>query len=220
MPTLWVFGDSLSLPYHLDDETQGWPYLLSKSLGMSLENFAKPAADNFYIYYCYQSNLDKIKDDDLIVIGWSHPSRKSFVLDRSNPSHLDIVDSSFVFPGKNIDFIRSNNKLNDTKTKMLNLRPKNTGKKFYDTWFENYYSDKEQKINFQSYIDSTLYTSPCTMLHFFFSKESVVDINASGIGHMLDFIIENDLYLNENDMHPNLQGHREWASIIKDHYVV
>jgi hypothetical protein len=95
--TLWVFGDSLSLPFDLEFADQGWPSLLSKKLNAELKNFAEVAADNFFIYSCYLENKKYIQSGDLVVAGWSHPSRKSFVLDRNNSAQVQVIDDSYVY---------------------------------------------------------------------------------------------------------------------------
>ena len=65
-------------------------------------------------------------------------------------------------------------------------------KKYYDTWFKNYYNAYEQKCNFQSYFDSIKSTCPGYYLPFFFSKESINGIDISGVtnaGFMAEFIL-------------------------------
>ena len=116
---LWIFGDSLSLPYHIDNESQGWPALLAQRLGCGFENFSKPAADNFFIYSSYNNMLSSIGSNDIVVIGWSHYSRKSFVLDHLNPAHVESEKTSYVYK-TDIEFLRSKNQLKDRKSTRLN----------------------------------------------------------------------------------------------------
>jgi len=83
---LWIFGQSMCLPHGLNEE-QGWPWLLSRQLNIDYKNFAQPGADNFFIYHTFLENCSLITQDDLVIIGWSHPNRKSFVLDDKNLFH-------------------------------------------------------------------------------------------------------------------------------------
>ena len=179
--TLWVFGQSMSLPFNLNREEDGWPYLVSQQLGMDCQNFAKSAADNFFIYHCYLEVRDQIKADDIVIIGWSHPSRKSFVLDRSNAKQMAVLDTSIYYKTKTQEFIRSSNPVKDSWQKFLQLmKPSNKGVEYYDTWFTEYYSEYEQRCNFQSYVDSVSHTCTGLYLPFFFSKESINGIYAEG----------------------------------------
>ena len=58
-PKLWIFGDSFSYPYNIEESTS-WPVLLSKKLKAELVNFAQPAADNFFIFNSFYENYNKI----------------------------------------------------------------------------------------------------------------------------------------------------------------
>jgi len=216
--TLWIFGQSMSLPFNLNREEDGWPYLVSQQLGMDYQNFAKSAADNFFIYHCYLEVRDQIKADDIVIIGWSHPSRKSFVLDRSNAKQMAVLDTSIYYKTKTQEFIRSSNPVKDSWQKFLQLmKPSNKGVEYYDTWFTEYYSEYEQRCNFQSYVDSVSHTCTGLYLPFFFSKESIIGIDADGTGHMVDFILEHDVAISKDDCHLNENGHKLWADNLITH---
>lgn len=214
---LWIFGDSLSLPYHIDNESQGWPALLAQRLGCGFENFSKPAADNFFIYSSYNNMLSSIGSNDIVVIGWSHYSRKSFVLDHSNPNHTAVLDSSFVYQSS-VEHIRSKNQLNDTVSKWTSLRPVPRNKPFYDTWFRDYYSVHEQKSNLYAYHNAVSVTCPGNYAAFFFSQECINDIPITDhAGCMLEFIVSNHCAISEQDSHLNETGHKLWADILFDY---
>jgi hypothetical protein len=152
---IWIFGDSLSTAHNMPSETVGWPYLLSKRLDKPYKNFAQQSADNFFIYSSYYEHLNDIQKDDIVIIGWSHYNRKSFILDRDNPTHVENIDNSRIFKVKDKEFFRSQNPFNDSSRKMLTtLSPKDTGKLFYDNWFNDYYSEYEQLCHLQSYQDA------------------------------------------------------------------
>jgi hypothetical protein len=87
MKTLWTFGDSFT-------EAFGDKYEWSKSyikwkgyrpkvygeviadrLGIDLKNIGQGGCDNYTILERVCENVDKIKDGDLIIIGWTSPIR-------------------------------------------------------------------------------------------------------------------------------------------------
>lgn len=209
--TLWIFGHSVCLPYNLTHEQDGWPHILAQNLGAKLENFSQLAADNFYIYASFQQNVNQINQNDIVIVGWSHPSRKSFVLDRQNPNHLDVLDQSLIYTLQNCELMRSLNKTPSASSHWQKLKPRNTGKKFYDTWFTDYYSEYEQALNLQSYHESVKFSCQGQYIPFFFSQDSVKDINVSGVGYILEFIHDNRVAISNTDMHLNNKGHKLWA---------
>jgi len=214
--TLWIFGPSMCRAHSVQEE-QGWPFKLANKIKCSYKNFAEVAADNFFIYSSYLENKKHISSNDIVVIGWSHPSRKSFVFDDTNSAHRKILDKSLVYEQPNRKFIRSYNPINDSFFKWANLFPKSSGNEFYDTWFKNYYSDYEQECNLQSYYDSVKLTCKGQYIPFFFNKQSIVNIDVTGIGFMLEFVTENQVYISENDMHLNPTGHALWADHLNNY---
>jgi lysophospholipase L1-like esterase len=209
--TVWIFGDSLSTACDLKSDDHSWPNLLGRKLKTNCKNYARVAADNFFIYSSYLEQKQNIQSQDIVIIGWTHFSRKSFVLDRSNPEHNNAINQSFVYQLQDYEFIRSKNVVADTLSKWAMMFPKNTGKKFYDTWFNNYYSTFEQKCNLQSYIDSVLLSCPGKHLPFFFSKESVKNLSVCNTNFILDFIIEHNVAISPSNMHLNIHGHKLWS---------
>ena len=89
---------------------------------------------------------------------------------------------------------------------------------FSDDRFKNYYSDHEQRLNFQSYLDSVELTCPGLYIPFYFSKESVETISLTNIGggYMVEFIAENNVVISNNDTHMNELGHNLWAEKMKN----
>lgn len=218
MPNLWIFGHSFSLPFNLKNDDDGWPSILAKELSLNLINFSKPAADNLFIYHTYQLVREKIKKEDIVIIGWSHPSRKSFVLDKTNKTHIETANTGLLYETQTQSFFRSDNAHNKNLKKWVKLEPKNQGLEFYDVWFKNYFSDHEQRLNFQSYLDSVELTSNSLYIPFYFSEESVENISLTSTvgGYMVEFIAKNNVVIGDNDTHMNEMGHRLWAEKMKN----
>ena len=217
MSTLWVFGHSMCLPFSLND-CKGWADTVSKTLNVNCINLAEPGADNFYIYNSFIKNKDNIKETDIVIIGWSHYSRKSFILDRNNPAHMDALNNSLLYKLKDTEFIRSNGVI-PKPSMWFNLSPAKRDVVYYDNWFENYYSPEEQKINFQSYLDSVLLNARFKYLPFYFNRDSVDGIDISGTSHagfMAEFVVENQLQVSEINLHLSKHGHSVWADYLLD----
>ena len=97
---IYTFGDSYTWGWNfyidasIDDEEQKrliWPSVLADKLGQPLTDFSLPASSNWRIARKLQSlNLTK---DDIVLIGWTAPTRFEFGLADdydSIPSHPDI----------------------------------------------------------------------------------------------------------------------------------
>jgi len=213
MRKLWVFGHSFCLPFNLEHKEHCWVDLLARSLNIPYSNLSEPGSDNLFIYHTYRQALPDINYNDLVIIGWSHPSRKSFVLDRDNPKHLAVCDQGLIYKTNTQEFFRSNNPTNKDVNNWLNFKPKDQGLAYYDIWFRDYYSDHEQRLNFQSYSDSVELTCPGRYIPFYFSEESVkgIDLREPHAGFMTEFIIKHQITLSSIDTHINEQGHALWA---------
>lgn len=215
MKRIWIFGDSLSLPFNLRPEESGWDQLLASQLGRTFENLAAPAVDNFYIYYRFLQVRNQINSNDIVIVGWSHYSRKVFVVNRENEVHNKILDCSMVYDVGKVVFMRNNNHpLQDNPTKWLTLQPVNSNVEFYDRWYNDYYSELEQKTYFQSHLESVKHTCPGIYVPFYFSQESIkgIDLPEFHAGFITEFIIHNNVCISDLDAHPNQTGHNLWAS--------
>jgi len=210
---IWIFGQSMCLPHRIE-ECQAWPYLLSQRLKIEYENFSQHGADNLFIYHTFLENLKKIAADDSIIIGWSHPNRKSFVLDSQNPAHQCVLDRSLTYVTEIQTFFRNNNHTASTKSKWVRLQPCPSGTEFYDTWFRNYFSEYEQRCNFQSYMDSVQLRAPSGYIPFYFSQESVSQMSRQNDNFMLEFVINNNLAMYRDDLHLNITGHQMWTDFL------
>jgi hypothetical protein len=211
-PTLWVFGTSFCLPYNIDNDSNGWPSIVAKKLSFQYKNFAQPASDNFFIYHTYLENRQKIKSTDIVIIGWSHYNRKSFVLNSYNVSQQEVIEKSIVYTTDTKKLIRSINPVRGVNY-FLNLKPLDRGVNYYDQWYRDYYSEYEQICNQQSYMDSVQLTCPAKYIPFFFSKESIlnIDVGKFPADCIADFVKENNVEISNNDGHLNKHGHQLWA---------
>ena len=212
---LWVFGDSNSLPFNLEDSGQGWPALLSQRLGADLQLNAWPAVDNFFIYQAIRNRWSKISPTDRVVVGWSHTSRKMFRYDGKNPQHKNAKNHAIYYEDDSRGYMRSRGPSTDTLEKYRNLAPRDSGVDFFDAWFRDYYNEYEHQINLQSYIDSVNIRLPQTV-NFFFSRASTagMDLGDPNPLCMLDFILDNRYYISEEDCHANATGHCEWTKLL------
>jgi len=96
MKKLWIFGDSFSdisglwegQPYYTEYCKQnpefkqgtvlkGWYDYLAKSLNCKLVKFSFPGGSNEVIMRSVLNNLQYISKDDIIIIGWTRPTRFS-----------------------------------------------------------------------------------------------------------------------------------------------
>jgi hypothetical protein len=212
---LWIFGPSLCLPWLLDDPAQGWPALLSKQLDIPVvNNYGTSSVDNFYIYQSVLKRLPEIGADDLLVVGWSHPNRKMFVVDQANPEHTSTLKTSLHFVDGENEFMRSDLPTPDSGSKWSLMKPRSSGNKFYDTWFKHYFSEYEQRINFQAYYDSVQLRAPCKYLPIYFSQESVNGVDVVDTAYYLDFVLEHRVQLSETDFHLNVKGHSLFTNLL------
>jgi len=213
--TLWIFGSSLCLPFNLNESAVAWPNLLANKLNITCKNFSEPGADNFFIYQNYLYHKKHISPYDTLIILWSHYSRKSFVYDQNNPEQLAVYDCSLQYRTGSQTFIRNVNPASSIRG-WLSMKPRDTGKSYYDKWFKNYYSEYEQKCNFRSYLDSVYLNAPCRYFPLFFSRESVegIDIDSTvKTEYVSDYILEHNLSISDSDGHLSPNGHR----ILADH---
>jgi hypothetical protein len=78
MSNIWIFGCSFSSGYLDVPPTDSYGGLLSKELGLNLNNVSRPGNDNDKIFYDLASNLDKIEENDIIVYQFSSFNRMGF----------------------------------------------------------------------------------------------------------------------------------------------
>ena len=87
MATVWTFGDSFTERYNPNQkwakEYMDWKgYLpkvygnfISEMLNYNLKNLGKAGSDNYSIFEEFCKSYKNIKDDDIVIIGWSYFGR-------------------------------------------------------------------------------------------------------------------------------------------------
>jgi hypothetical protein len=223
MQKLWVFGHSACTNYN-SPNSESWPSILAKKIGYSLINQSYPASDNLVIFTNIIESNHKIKADDLVIVGWSHPSRKTFVLNKDNPHQQACLTRSMKINTSTRTFIRSEGTYGDANANIdfwKKMVPVKKSIEYYDDWYDKYFDIDEQRINFKAYLNATeLLLNGKNYIPFYFSKESVKDVlseNKSNNLYWLEYLQSNKRYTVGNPSHHfNSEGHRQWANIIFD----
>lgn len=175
--------------------------------------------DNLAIYSRIMEYKAEMTSDDLIIVGWSHPSRKSFVWDQTVVAQQGIDPEHIIhYPGK-ISWFRSLNRGSrfwsiDNWTRSLDRIRRDTGNVYFDIWYKDYYADSETRLNFRAYLDSARAQIPGRYIPFYFSRESVTDVCDADGPFYLDMILENHWYIHEQDLHANAHGHMALAKAL------
>lgn len=79
---LWIFGDSFSVPFErVKNEHPYVPYkghnvkifseLICEKLNINLMDQSNGGSSNYDIFHTFIKNLDNIKNDDIIIFGWT-----------------------------------------------------------------------------------------------------------------------------------------------------
>ena len=83
---LWVFGDSFSVPFERVKDVHPYvPYkgydvkifseLLCKKLNLNLIDCSHGGSSNYDIFHTYIKNIERIKNDDIVIFGWTQVIR-------------------------------------------------------------------------------------------------------------------------------------------------
>ena len=115
MATLWIFGDSFSMDYNEDCSTNMVEYVkwkgrkiktygnfVSETLNYELKNLAVGGSDNYTIFNVLCDNIEHIKENDIVIIGWGPKYR--FRIANTNGNWL-ILNGNFT--GNEGDFIEN-----------------------------------------------------------------------------------------------------------------
>ena len=216
MKKLWVYGASNCLPWKLDSEDQCWANILSKKLNAQLVNRACNGCDNLYIYHCINIDKKLHMPDDIVIVAWSHPNRKTFVLDKTNINHIEqIQKNALVYDGTPVFFRSDNEKTTNIAQSFIKMTPIVSGNSFFDKWFEDYYSGYEQRLLLKSFIESTKFSIKNNKFFMYFSKESIENvIDEKDTLCYLEYVKETKTFLSKDDLHCNTQGHAQLAEYI------
>lgn len=85
MGNLWIFGDSFSATNFRNNAetwrvkyakwkgytTKVWPEFLNETLQLKLINTSLSGGDNYSIFDTIIDNIDNIKENDIIIVGWT-----------------------------------------------------------------------------------------------------------------------------------------------------
>jgi len=149
------------------------------------------------------------------VVFWTHPNRKSFVYDPDNPLHdNEIKNGALVYKHNQIFFRSNNQKANNGPTGWAAMRPMSRGNKFFDTWFMNYFSEHEQRLSMMSYVDSGLAKITCKKTFGYFSQESINHMKVNDPLCYLEFVLNTQSQISDQDLHCNAKGHELLADIL------
>lgn len=213
--TLWIYGASNCLPWNLDTADQCWTNIMAKKLDMDLIIRAQEGCDNLYIYHCIIADIDKHAPNDQVVVFWTHPNRKSFVYDPENPAHdHEIKNGALVYQHDPIFFRSNNHSANNSVSGWSAMRPMSRGNKFFDTWFMNYFNEHEQRLNLTSYVDSSHSKITCKKTFGYFSQESVSHMRLDHPLCYLEFVLDTNTQISNQDLHCNAKGHELLADTL------
>lgn len=98
MGTLHTFGCSYTAFYEKSDRKEfneykkinggkfpkTWPELLSEKLNFDLNNVAIGGSSNYEIFHSFCDNVEKFKQGDIAIIGWSYKERFRLVNNKTN----------------------------------------------------------------------------------------------------------------------------------------
>ena len=114
MKTLWTFGDSFTEDYYPIDnpdlygtydeykkwkggvKPDVWPILLANKLGYEIKNLAKGGSSNYGIIEQFTNVCELIKEEDIVIFGWSNMVRFTVVnVDQNDFTQILPCDSGF-----------------------------------------------------------------------------------------------------------------------------
>ncbi len=133
MSNLWIFGDSFSATNKRHDienwrieyikwkgyTTEVWPEFLNKKLNYRLKNLSISATDNYTIFDTIVDNIEKIKSNDIVIIGWTSILRFRLV-DKNNSFNTIRPSTNFKSSTLHSTFEYNNITLNTINELLLN----------------------------------------------------------------------------------------------------
>lgn len=119
MSCVWTFGDSFTAPYNPNfiwsndyinwkgGQPKVYADFMGEMLGMDVKNMGIGGSDNYTIFESFCKNVREIKEEDILVFGWTGLHRFRVPKKNSNDEWKSIILSSFdgeeqIF--KNINF--------------------------------------------------------------------------------------------------------------------
>jgi lysophospholipase L1-like esterase len=117
MATIWTFGDSLTERYN-SNESWAKKYIdwkgylpkvygnfIAETLNYDLQNLGKAGCDNYTIFETFCKTYSKIKDGDIVIIGWTNVSRFRLV---NRYDEWNTINPHFDTPMDNFEHISKN----------------------------------------------------------------------------------------------------------------
>lgn len=115
MGKLWFFGDSFTDRYILSNNKEYTNYkgytpthfteILSKDLNLDYNNLSESyGMDNYTIFQTVCDNINYIESSDIIVIGWSEPTRFRMV-DSSTGKWRTLLPTGFLRVNKGLPYV-------------------------------------------------------------------------------------------------------------------
>jgi hypothetical protein len=211
MAKLFVFGCSYSGVYSLkqlcnpainayykfrgDSFPQTWSEILSKELNLELVNMAEWGSDNYSIFENFCKVVDDIKEDDIVIIGWTQVTRFRLFSEKSNSfKHINVWDIK-----NNLNFINVSEET--IKEIIVNRDNKRWAKEVYN-WMK--LIDRLSKtINFKIYHWSFFIDFPDMYI-----INEMFELGAESIGHETNEVV--------SDWHFGEKGHIVQAEYFKN----
>lgn len=96
---LWTFGSSNTVPFPPNNAytiwkgyiPKIWPELIAEKLDCELKNMAIPACDNYTIFENICSVSNQIKQNDIVIISWTNPTRFRLVSEIENKNWIYVL---------------------------------------------------------------------------------------------------------------------------------
>jgi hypothetical protein len=220
MRTIWSFGCSFTSGYLDISKEQSYPHLVSESLGVNINNTAKPGNCNDKIHYDLVKNINNINEDDIIIYQFSSFNRIGFFKNADPNSYFSsagIPELGTKHKSKEKEFHEYNLKeLDDLLAFILTWQPRRL-KMIFETTFNllNYIKENKKTHNIILFLTNEfLYFNDNVLLLPYQGNMNNLSIN--------DYLNDNGLTLGHEfpskypygDTHPGYSGHKHLAEKI------
>ena len=217
---IYAFGDSFTYGYNFKKKNREhsiWPYFFSNELNLPYTNMSAPGGSNWRI--ARQIHNLNIQEKDVIIIGWTIPSRFEFGVSKNYEQPLikndlegDLIEEHKEYKVKRF-FQQLSERTNDPNAKIFNTLAYTVY--YNEKWFEEMF-----KIIFSSCVH-ILKNKKCNWLMFntwtnqFSSKDPLFDVPQYIFSTSdINFKIKNQHNLN----YWNVEEHKKVASVLFDSY--
>lgn len=228
MSKLYSYGCSFSWNMGIEYQ-ECFPVLVSNHFKLDLDQQAFPALCNDEIYSRFLGNLDKYKEGDIILYQFTFPARKGFLVENShyessagffsdtnkdNNSRLKtnvfanqkVVDYLY----DNVEFIHFFNYFTLQRVvSVLQYIEKSIGIRYRILFITEDFTDLVFKMNEDKKdlrVDGK-YDYEVKDRFFIKFMKNVIKMNEDSLS-ISDYVIENNLTVDEYDKHPGVSGHK------------